>query len=78
MDELRKYLEILYGKLRFPVEVIDNDGKIIYVNEAFTLMWGFTLDELVEYSVFNDLILREENKVNLIREALDNLSQKNH
>jgi PAS domain S-box-containing protein len=76
MDELRKYLEILYGKLRFPVEVIDNDGKIIYVNEAFTLMWGFTLDELVEYSVFNDLILREENKVSLIREALDNLSQK--
>ncbi len=76
MDELRKYLEILYNRLLFPVEVIDSQGKIIYVNEAFTLMWGFSQDELVEYSVFNDLILREQGKIGLINEALNNLSQK--
>lgn len=76
MDELRKYLEVLYDRLIFPVEVIDSDGKIIYVNEAFSLMWGFTSDELVEYSLFNDLVLREQGKIALIREVLDNLTQK--
>ncbi|GMU96094.1 MULTISPECIES: ATP-binding protein [Ignavibacterium] len=76
MDELRKYLEILYNRMIFPVEVIDSTGKIIYVNEAFSLMWGFTSDELVEYSLFNDLVLREQNKIATIREALENLSQK--
>lgn len=76
MDELKKYLEILYNRLRLPVEVIDSEGKIIYINEAFTLMWGFALDELVEYSVFNDLILREQNNLSIISEALNNLSQK--
>uniref|UniRef100_A0A7V2ZHQ2 histidine kinase n=1 Tax=Ignavibacterium album TaxID=591197 RepID=A0A7V2ZHQ2_9BACT len=76
MDELRKYLEILYNKLIFPVEVIDIEGKIIYVNEAFSLMWGFNLDELIEYSLFNDLVLREQGNISLIREALDNLTQK--
>lgn len=76
MDELRKYFEILYNRLVFPVEVIDSQGKIVYVNEAFSLMWGFTQDELIEYSVFNDLVLCEQNKINLISEALNNLSQK--
>jgi PAS domain S-box-containing protein len=76
MDDLKKYLELLYGKLRFPVQVIDSEGKIIYINESFSLMWGFAADELVEYSVFNDLVLREEGKINLIRESLENLSQR--
>lgn len=75
MDELKKYLESFYGKIKFPVEVINQDGNIIFINEAFTLAWGFNQDELTEYSVFNDLVLREQNNISKIKEVLEGTNQ---
>lgn len=71
MDELNRYLDTFYGKLKFPVEVINQDGNIVFINEAFSLVWGFDRQELVEYSIFNDLILREQNNALKIKEVLD-------
>jgi len=34
-----KYFEILYDSIYFPIKVIDENGKIIFVNQAFNLQW---------------------------------------
>lgn len=69
-----KYISLLYDKVRFPVQVIDPNGKIIYINEAFTMLWGYHLHELSEYSVFNDSVLIENKTAEKITEVLDGKS----
>lgn len=66
--DLLKYVSILYDKIRYPVEVIDINGKIVYINEAFSLLWGYHFNELVEYSVFNDNVLKELKVLENIKE----------
>lgn len=66
--DLLKYVSILYDKIRYPVEVIDINGKIVYINEAFSLLWGYHFNELVEYSVFNDNVLKELKVLDNIKE----------
>lgn len=69
--DLLKYVSLLYDKVRFPVQVIDSSGKIVYINEAFTMLWGYHLNELSEYSVFNDNVLIENKIVDRINEVLN-------
>ena len=66
-----KYVGLLYDKVRFPVQVIDSTGKIVYINEAFTMLWGYHLHELSEYSVFNDSILIDRKIVNKINDVFN-------
>jgi signal transduction histidine kinase/CheY-like chemotaxis protein len=66
-----KYVNLLYDKVRFPVQVIDLKGKIVYINEAFTMLWGYHLHELSEYSVFNDTYLIESKIVDKINEVIN-------
>jgi PAS domain-containing protein len=40
-----KYVSLMYDKVRFPVQVVEQTGKIVYINEAFTVLWGYHLDE---------------------------------
>lgn len=68
--ELLKYIGLLYDKVRFPVQVIDISGKIIYINEAFSMLWGYHLDELSEYSIFNDTVLSENKIIDKINEVI--------
>ncbi len=72
--DLLKYVNLLYDKIRFPVQVIDSSGKIVYINEAFTMLWGYHLDELSEYSVFNDNVLIENKIVEKINEVFEGKS----
>lgn len=67
--DLFKYVSLLYDKVRFPIQIIDSTGKIVYTNEAFTTLWGYHLDELSEYSVFNDNVLIENKITEKINEA---------
>ncbi len=69
-----KYFSLLYDKVRFPVQVIDSTGKIIYINEAFTMLWGYHLYELTEYSIYNDNILIEKNTIEKINEVFNGKS----
>lgn len=69
-----KYVSLLYDKVRFPVQIIDSTGKIIYINEAFTMLWGYHLHELSEYSVFNDSVLIENKAVEKITEVFNGKS----
>jgi PAS domain S-box-containing protein len=66
-----KYVSLMYDKVRFPVQVAEQSGKIVYINEAFTILWGYHLDELAEYSIFNDIVLKENNAVDKIMEVLN-------
>lgn len=72
--EFIKYFSMLYDKVRFPVQVIDSEGKIIYINEAFTLLWGYHLHELSEYSFFNDSVLKESGNIDKVNEVLNGKS----
>lgn len=66
-----KYVGLMYDKVRFPVQVVEQSGKIVYTNEAFTILWGYHLDELAEYSLFNDIVLKENKAVEKIIEVLN-------
>ncbi|MEO8231094.1 MAG: PAS domain-containing sensor histidine kinase, partial [Ignavibacteriota bacterium] len=66
-----KYVGLMYDKVRFPVQVVEQSGKIVYTNEAFTILWGYHLDELAEYSLFNDIVLKENKTVEKIMEVLN-------
>lgn len=69
-----KYFSTLYDKIRFPIQVIDSEGKIIYINEAFTLLWGYHLHELSEYSFFKDSVLKESGIIDKVNEILNGKS----
>ena len=69
-----KYVSLLYDKVRFPVQVIEPGGKIVYINEAFTILWGYHLSELAEYSLFNDSVLKENKILEKVMEVLNGKS----
>ena len=59
-DSLLKYLQLFYSSIRFPIQVLNKDGKIVYVNELFTVQWGYSLSELKEYSALKDSELEKK------------------
>lgn len=61
---------MLYDNIRNPVCIIDDDGKIVYINEAYNLIWGYNISELTAYSAFTDPVLRENGSYDLIMEVL--------
>ncbi len=69
-DSLHKYLELFYSSVLFPVQVLNSNGVIIYVNEVYTIQWGYSLSELKEYSVFKDKELDRRGIVNNIKDTL--------
>jgi PAS domain S-box-containing protein len=71
-DVIEKYFKLLYDSLRFPVEVIDENGRIIYVNNEFNIQWGYNIAELKEYNVFKDPELRRNGVLQTITEVLEN------
>ena len=60
-----KYVRLMYDKVRFPVQVVEQSGKIVYLNEAFTILWGYHLSELSEYSLFNDRYEQTSTSISL-------------
>ena len=69
-DSLLKYFQQLYNPIHFPIEVIDEQGKVVFINEAFSFQWGYDLSELNEYSIFNDSELKKNNVIEIIRSVL--------
>lgn len=57
-NEPIKYFNQLYNSIHFPIYVLNEEGKIVYVNQAFIYQWGYKLSELSEYNIFNDHELR--------------------
>ncbi len=70
-DSLIKYLQLFYSSMRFPIQVLNKDGKIIFVNELFISQWGYSLSELREYSAFRDRELEKKGVQKIIKEVFE-------
>jgi len=70
-DSLLKYLQLFYSSMRFPIQVLNKDGKIIYVNELFSIQWGYSLSELREYSAYKDSELEKKGMQKIIKEVFE-------
>ena len=70
-DDVLKYFPELYGQLHFPVTVLNQSGEIVYVNEEFVSFWGYTLNDLKNYSVHDDSELRKSGVLNVIQKVID-------
>ncbi len=68
-ESLLKYFRLLYDQIHFPIQVVNEDGKIVYVNQAFTFQWGYSLSELNNYSVFKDRELKRSGIQDLIKKT---------
>ncbi len=66
-----KYFRMLYDQIPFPIQIVNYEGKIVYVNHAFTFQWGFNISELNEYSIFNDPVLKESGAHKAILETFE-------
>jgi signal transduction histidine kinase/CheY-like chemotaxis protein len=60
-DSYIQSFHLLYGSLPYAIQIISKDGSVVYVNPAFTFMWGFNIDELKEYNLFDDPELKKIN-----------------
>ncbi|MDO8550113.1 MAG: ATP-binding protein [Ignavibacteria bacterium] len=71
-DSTTKYFNSLYAYLQFPTQVINDRGEIVYINPAFTSQWGYQLDELKEYSAFEDPELKRNGILYSIKKVFEN------
>ena len=67
-----KYFELCYGLLAFPVEIFDDSGFLVYVNDAFTKKWGYNLNDLSGYSFNSDNELAKRDISKQIKKVLEN------
>jgi PAS domain S-box-containing protein len=63
-------LQQLYGQINSPIKVINTNGKIIYVNDSFKFMWGYSLKDLEKYSIFDDPELIKNGTVKKIKQVI--------
>jgi PAS domain S-box-containing protein len=70
-DTLLKYFRLLYDSIRFPIQVVNSEGYIVYVNELFTIQWGYTLSEIKEYNILKDNELARKGVQQLIKDAFE-------
>lgn len=70
-ESIIKYFRLLYDQIPFPVQIINEEGRIVYVNHAFTFQWGYNISELNEYKIFNDSELKKSGAHAAILEAFE-------
>lgn len=70
-----KYFSLLYDSIPLPIQIITSSGSVIFVNKSFISVWGFGIDELKEYNIFDDPGLKKINIYSKINEVLKNKSE---
>lgn len=76
MDKkISKYFEILYNSIHFPIQVVNESGKIIYLNQTFAMQWNTNIPELTGYSVFKDIELKRNGIQKIIKETFSKKNQ---
>ena len=71
-NSILKYFQLLYDSIGFPIQVVNNEGKVIYVNEMFAVQWGYNLSEIKEYNIFEDNELIRNGIQKFIKDSLEN------
>jgi len=74
-NTISKYFEILYNSIHFPIQVINESGEIVYLNQAFALQWNSNIPELKGYTVFNDIELKRIGILDKINEVFKKKNQ---
>ena len=70
-----KYFSLLYDFIPFPIQIITSGGSVVFVNKSFISVWGFGIDELREYNLFDDPGLKKLNIYSKINEVIKNKSE---
>ncbi len=70
-ESLLKYFHLMYDSIRFPIQVVNKGGYVVYVNELFTIQWRYTLSEIKEYNIFQDNELARKGAQQLIKDAFE-------
>ena len=76
-----KYFSVFYDPVHIPIEIINKEGKIVYVNPAFIYQWDYNFTELKEYSVFNDSEIKNSkiiDNINYVFETKTSVSIDNY
>ena len=75
-ENITKYFDILYNSIHFPIQVVNESGEIIYLNQAFALQWNTNIQELSGYSVFKDIELKRNGILEIIKGIFSKKNQK--
>jgi signal transduction histidine kinase/CheY-like chemotaxis protein len=70
-----KYFSLLYDSIPFPIQIISSGGTVVFVNKSFISVWGFGIDELKEYNLFDDPGLKKINIYSKLNEVFKNKSE---
>ena len=70
-----KYFSLLYDSIPFPIQIISSGGSIVFVNKSFISVWGFGIDELKEYNLFDDPGLKKINIYSKLNDVFKNKSE---
>jgi PAS domain S-box-containing protein len=66
-----KYFNSFYHELSSAVQVFDSSGKLVFVNKTFSAVWGYSMDELKEYNLFNDSIVKKSSHAENISKSFE-------
>ena len=70
-QDVTKSLFSFYNEFALPIQVFGQDGKLIFINKAFTDSWEYDLSELKEYNIFTDASLKRNELLIAIKKAFD-------
>ncbi len=70
-ENVTKYFTAFYNELYFPVQVFDKNAKLVFVNNSFSKLWGYSLDELKEYNLFNDTAVKKSSFADVIKKSFE-------
>lgn len=62
----------LYDNIPFPIQAVNSEGHIIYINKSYNEVLGYQLKELSEYSIYDDSELKKINITRLIENIFEN------
>lgn len=70
-EEIRKF-KTISDNANFGIAIVDNDGKILYVNEYFASVHGYTIDEVIDnmYTMFHN-----EKQMQSLKDARQEMMQ---
>ncbi|NWF89825.1 MAG: HAMP domain-containing histidine kinase, partial [Ignavibacteriaceae bacterium] len=66
-----KYLNIFYNEFHLPVEVFNQSGDLVFINNAFTSVWDYSLKEISNYNIFNDVYVKASVIQPVIKKAFE-------
>ncbi|HZW40381.1 MAG: ATP-binding protein [Syntrophothermus sp.] len=65
---------LYYENIHVPIQVINKDGKVVYVNPSFSFHWGYDIAELENYNIYKDPEVRRAGLQHIISRVFEDKS----